>query len=307
MPTSEKEMINVYEPYWLSNAAWSSINVHVCLCMCMNACSSNRKKTRIMKRSMHEEWRWYGQWIRYYIYTGVIGTNSQALANWYILKQEYKFFFSHSTRTCINFSAPKYLLYALHNAHRNVNAHLRRALYNVATKFEVKEMRFWIFILLYADLVALPSHHFKAHVILACFFFFSPPSMSTYVVSRIEIITCRFMYSQDSIKWVCLRLINLNSLPKIRCAFFVCHIAAFKWLATVTSDLLFDISCINSDFSEKSCLFLPTKKKIPKFLCSTILKRLILPTKKWHKHSAFHSYHNLLIKHMRICMYICFS
>lgn len=42
----------------------------------------------------------------------------------------------------------------------------------------------------------------------------------------------------------------------------------------------------------------PKKKKIAP--CTTILKRLFLPTQKWHTHSAFRSYHNLLIKHMSI-------
>lgn len=86
---------------------------------------------------------------------------------------------------------------------------------------------------------------------------------------------------------------------------------AFKRLSTVTLDISDSVSHILSSdkifLRNRVCLCnkigcfteidFVWEKNTPH---STVLQRLFLPTKKWHTHSAFRSYHNLLIKHMSI-------
>lgn len=89
-------------------------------------------------------------------------------------------------------------------------------------------------------------------------------------------------------------------------------LTAFKRLTTVTldiSDSVYRTYCLpNKIFLRNRICFCNKigcftkidfvwEKNTPH---STVLESLFLPTKKWHTHSAFRSYHNLLIKHMSI-------
>lgn len=148
--------------------------------------------------------------------------------------------------------------------------------------------------------------------------------LDEHVPNHIEFITCRFMYSLKSIKHIFIHSVYtytysvyLRSTLSIQMAYQHVLCISFRWydqtLRHLNDWLLspWPYWCVRHahtiicDFSQKSCLFLSeikkiiceTKKIAP---CTTILKRLFLPTQKWHTHSAFRSYHNLLIKHMSI-------